>query len=132
MGTRCLECGSSNALPILYGLPTEKAVEGSAAGRISLDGRVKLEVVLRCLRRGVGGGRDLTGSRSWANKPKRLPYTVVIGRLAERELKSLAPDVAKRIGNRMRGLADDPHPGQSKRLKDSPNFRLRVGDYRII
>ena len=41
-GTRCLECGSSNALPILYGLPTEKAVEESAAGRISLGGCVKL------------------------------------------------------------------------------------------
>ena len=32
----------------------------------------------------------------------------------------------------MRDLAEDPHPAQSKRLKGSPTFRLRVGDYRII
>jgi len=32
----------------------------------------------------------------------------------------------------MQGLAEEPHPAQSKRLKCSPNFRLRVGDYRII
>jgi mRNA interferase RelE/StbE len=61
-----------------------------------------------------------------------LPYTVVIGRSAERQLKSLAPDVATRIGDRMRDLAEDPHPAQSKRLKGSPNFRLRMGDYLII
>jgi mRNA interferase RelE/StbE len=61
-----------------------------------------------------------------------LPYTVVINRSAERELKSLAPDIAKRIGERLRTLAEDPHPAQSRLLKSSPNFRLRVGDYRVI
>lgn len=29
-------------------------------------------------------------------------------------------------------LAEDQHPVQSRRLKGSPNFRLRVGDYRVI
>ena len=61
-----------------------------------------------------------------------MPYTVVINRSAERELKSLAPEIARRIGNRLRALSEDPRPAQSRRLRGSPNFRLRVGDYRAI
>ncbi|MGH2534329.1 MAG: type II toxin-antitoxin system RelE family toxin [Thermomicrobiales bacterium] len=61
-----------------------------------------------------------------------MPYAVVINRSAERELKSLPPDVARRIGQRLRALSDDQHPAQSKRLRNSEGFRLRVGDYRAI
>ncbi len=59
-------------------------------------------------------------------------YAVVIGRSAERELKALTWEVGRRIGARLRVLAEDLRPAQSKRLKDSSNFRLRVGDYRVI
>jgi len=61
-----------------------------------------------------------------------LPYTVVIGRSAEREIKTLPADMARRVGERLRALAEDQHPPQSKRLSNSPNFRLRVRDYRVI
>ncbi|MBA3474457.1 MAG: type II toxin-antitoxin system RelE/ParE family toxin [Rubrobacter sp.] len=61
-----------------------------------------------------------------------MPYAVAINRSAERELKSLAPDIARRVGNRLQALAENPRPAQSKRLKGSPNFRLRVGDYRVV
>jgi mRNA interferase RelE/StbE len=61
-----------------------------------------------------------------------LRYTVEINRSAERELKSLTPNLARRIGERLRALAENPHPAQSKRLRGSPNFRLRVGDYRVV
>ena len=61
-----------------------------------------------------------------------MPYTVVIGRSAERELKALSADVARRVAERIRTLAEDQHPAQSKRLRNSLNYRRRVGDYRVI
>ncbi len=59
-------------------------------------------------------------------------YAVVIGRSAERELKTLTLEVGRRIGARLRVLAEDARPAQSKRLKGSSNFRLRVINYRVI
>ena len=44
----------------------------------------------------------------------------------------LPADVAWRIGERLRALATDPRPAQAKRLRNSVNYRLRVGDYRAI
>jgi mRNA interferase RelE/StbE len=61
-----------------------------------------------------------------------LPYAVVISRSAERELKALSPETTQRVGQRLRALGEDQHPAQSKRLRGSQNFRLRVGDYRVI
>lgn len=61
-----------------------------------------------------------------------MPYTVVVGGSAERELKALSSEIARRIGQRLLALADDQHPAQSKRLRNSRTFRLRVGDYRVI
>lgn len=53
-------------------------------------------------------------------------------RAAERELKAIPPEMTLRIDARVQALRHDPHPAQSQRLKGSPNFRLRVGDYRVI
>ncbi len=61
-----------------------------------------------------------------------MSYAVVLGRSAEWELKAFTLEVGRRIGARLRALADDPRPAQSKRLKGSSNFRLRVSDYRVI
>ena len=61
-----------------------------------------------------------------------MPYTVVIARAAERELKALSSAIAQRIGQRLRALAEDQHPAQTKRLRNSRNFRLRVEDHRVI
>jgi len=60
------------------------------------------------------------------------PYELVITRSAERELKTLSPEMIRRIATRLRVLAVNQHPPQSKRLTNSANFRLRVGDYRVI
>ncbi len=61
-----------------------------------------------------------------------MAYALRVLRAAERELKAITPEMARRIDARMQSLRDDPHPGQSLRLKGSSNFRLRVGDYRVI
>lgn len=61
-----------------------------------------------------------------------MPYEIVIGRSAERELRALSSEARQRIATRLLALADDPHPMQSIRLRGSEYFRVRVGDYRII
>ncbi len=61
-----------------------------------------------------------------------MPYTVVVVRSAEGELKALSPEIARRIGQRLLALADDQHPARSKRLRNSRIFRLMVGTYRGI
>ena len=61
-----------------------------------------------------------------------MHYEVAITRSAERELKSLSVAVAQRIGDRLRALPNDQHPGLGRRFKGSANFRRRVGDNRFI
>ena len=38
--THCPRCGSEDVVPILYGMPTEEAVEASVRGEIALGGCV--------------------------------------------------------------------------------------------
>jgi len=59
-------------------------------------------------------------------------YSVEITKNAEKELKALDPNLALRIGKRLLDLGENPQPTQSKKLKDSDYYRLRVGNYRII
>jgi mRNA interferase RelE/StbE len=61
-----------------------------------------------------------------------VSYQVDIGRSAERELKALPSEISRRIGARLRALETDPRPPQATRLRNSPNYRLRVGTYRAI
>lgn len=61
-----------------------------------------------------------------------MPYTIEIGRVAERDLKAITPTMAERIGERIAALVNDPHPPQSLRLTGSSDYRLRVGDYRVL
>jgi len=61
-----------------------------------------------------------------------MPYAVETASSAERELKRLPADVARRIGERIKRLANNPRPRGAKKLRDSPFYRLRIGDYRVI
>jgi mRNA interferase RelE/StbE len=40
--------------------------------------------------------------------------------------------VQRRIATAIRGLADDPRPAGSRKLKNREVWRIRVGDYRVI
>ena len=51
---------------------------------------------------------------------------------AKEELKKFEIFVARRIVKKIKGLANDPHSGNVKRLVGSDYYRLRVGDYRVI
>ena len=62
-----------------------------------------------------------------------MPYSVLLAPPAEREFRSFAPAIQKRLVKRMKSLHNDPRPSGVKKLTGEDNlYRIREGDYRII
>jgi mRNA interferase RelE/StbE len=61
-----------------------------------------------------------------------MKWRVVVVRSAERELANLSSDIQLRIAKSIRSLEDDAFPAGAKRLKGREEFRIRVGDYRVL
>ena len=60
-------------------------------------------------------------------------YRVFLERAAEKDLRRLAPSIHDRIIVSIRALADNPRPPGSRKLTGSENdWRIRVGDYRVV
>ena len=60
-------------------------------------------------------------------------YQVLVERSAERDLKRLSPGIRSRIATALRGLAENPRPSGTRKLAGTKHdWRIRVGDYRII
>jgi mRNA interferase RelE/StbE len=60
-------------------------------------------------------------------------YRISLAPRAERDLRSLASEVQRRLKPRIDALARNPRPRIAEALKGEERFlRLRVGDYRII
>lgn len=60
-------------------------------------------------------------------------YQVVVERSAEKDLRRLAPDVRIRVITAVTALAKNPRPAGSRKLAGREHdWRIRVGDYRII
>ena len=60
-------------------------------------------------------------------------YQVVIERRAEKEMDRLAQPIRRRVVEAILGLASDPRPPGCRKLVGSDNdWRIRVGDYRVI
>jgi mRNA interferase RelE/StbE len=60
-------------------------------------------------------------------------YQVLVERSAEKDLRRFSPDVRSRVADALRTLAKNPRPVGSRKLSGSKNdWRIRVGDYRII
>ncbi|MEG4343598.1 type II toxin-antitoxin system RelE/ParE family toxin [Microcoleus sp. A003_D6] len=60
-------------------------------------------------------------------------YLVVFARSAQKELDSLQVEISSRISPRINALADSPRPPGCVKLKAKQNqWRIRVGDYRVI
>jgi mRNA interferase RelE/StbE len=61
-----------------------------------------------------------------------MEYEVEFKPKAIKDLDSLQPDMARRIVEKVAGLRNDLQ-GDVKRLANfTPEYRLRVGDYRIL
>jgi len=59
-------------------------------------------------------------------------YSVIVTRPAQRAIDRLPPQQATRVFAALRALATDPRPGGCAKLANSEDWRIRVGDYRII
>ena len=60
-------------------------------------------------------------------------YQVLVERSAEKDLKRLTAEVQSRAVVAIRALAKNPRPAGSRKLAGTANdWRIRVGDYRII
>lgn len=61
-----------------------------------------------------------------------MDYTIRFGSRALKDLRKLDKQISGRILNRIEGLANDLS-GDVKRLTDhTPQYRLRVGDFRVL
>ncbi|MFQ5553544.1 MAG: type II toxin-antitoxin system RelE/ParE family toxin [Thermoplasmata archaeon] len=60
-----------------------------------------------------------------------MAFEIIWSDSATRQLKKIDRTVARRIFARVGDLQENPFP-HVRRLVNSPYFRLRVGDYRVI
>ena len=62
-----------------------------------------------------------------------MKYTIILKKKAEKELLHLPVDEVIKIRTAINNLANNPRPHGSKKLFGSVNeYRVRVGDYRIL
>ena len=62
-----------------------------------------------------------------------MAYSILLAPPAERQLRSFAPAIQKRLVKRMKTLQHDPRPQGVKKLAGEDHlYRIREGDYRII
>ena len=59
-------------------------------------------------------------------------YTIRIKKSAENELDSLPDKIFHRITAAILKLEDEPRPVSCKKLRGVDEYRLRVGDYRVL
>ncbi|MBA2123438.1 hypothetical protein B9J78_00595 [bacterium Unc6] len=60
-------------------------------------------------------------------------YEIQWKRSAERDLRNIDPQQTPRIIKAVESLTDDPFPLQHRKLRGSErDYRIRVGDYRVI
>lgn len=61
-----------------------------------------------------------------------MKYEVRIVHAAEKEMDKLPSAIHARIGNKILSLEDNPRPRGVNKLSGREEYRLRVGDYRIL
>ena len=59
-------------------------------------------------------------------------FQVEIPNRVRKEMRALPDILLERVFEVLRGLALDPFPSGVKKLQDRPEYRVRVGDYRIL
>jgi mRNA interferase RelE/StbE len=60
-------------------------------------------------------------------------YRIIVERSAEKDLKRLSSETRARVATALLALATNPRPSGSRKLVGTErDWRIRVGDYRII
>ena len=62
-----------------------------------------------------------------------MAYRILITPKAQRQIKAMPVSIQDRIRSTVRALRDNPYPPGTRKLKDAEGqYRIRVGDYRIV
>ncbi|MBS3092983.1 type II toxin-antitoxin system RelE/ParE family toxin [Candidatus Pacearchaeota archaeon] len=61
-----------------------------------------------------------------------MSFKIVWDEKAYDSLNKLEPPITRRIFKKVEELSENPFSKDIKRLKGSNDFRLRIGDYRVI
>jgi len=61
-----------------------------------------------------------------------MAFSIIWDEKARESLRKLQPMVSRRIVKKVKELENSPYSGDVKKIKGSEEFRLRVGDYRVI
>ena len=61
-----------------------------------------------------------------------MSYEVHIARSAEKDMDRLSTTLHARLSRRILSLEENPRPRGVKKLSGREEYRLRVGDYRIL
>lgn len=61
-----------------------------------------------------------------------MRYPLRVRRSAEKELDRLPESIHERLSRRILGLEDNPRPQGAKKLSNREEYRLRVGQYRVL
>jgi len=61
-----------------------------------------------------------------------MSYRLIIERAAQKSLAKISPPHQERIIQAIEGLAVEPRPPGSKKLRQREAWRIRIGSYRVI
>ncbi len=62
-----------------------------------------------------------------------MPYELVINPSLKKTLSKIDAEMATKIREKIRGLADNPRPSACKKMEGEKNtYQLRVGVYRVL
>ncbi|MFH1365704.1 MAG: type II toxin-antitoxin system RelE/ParE family toxin [archaeon] len=61
-----------------------------------------------------------------------MSFKIIWDEKAYDSLNKLEPSISRRIFKKVEELSEKPFSKEIKRLKRSNDFRLRIGDYRVI
>jgi mRNA interferase RelE/StbE len=61
-----------------------------------------------------------------------MAHSIKIERTARKRIASLEVGLQRRILQAIEGLAENPRPSGCKKLRGREEYRVRVGDYRVV
>ncbi|MBA4117090.1 MAG: type II toxin-antitoxin system RelE/ParE family toxin [Rubrobacter sp.] len=61
-----------------------------------------------------------------------MSYRLSIPRSVNKRMEKLPTDIYDRVDGAILALADEPRPPGCKKLRGQEDWRIRVGDYRVI
>jgi mRNA-degrading endonuclease RelE of RelBE toxin-antitoxin system len=80
----------------------------------------------------IAAGDFLPLNEFLAKRRRKVSYTVILAKTAQKQFLSLPAEMQDRVAVRLQALETKPRPADVKKLKGREGWRVRVGDYRVI